>query len=108
LISSHAQGCSILRSPAPDLLPVSAKRHELHKRALGHDKPSLDLTDADFDAILAVFSGISRPADLNTLLRLQEQAPARATSGQVRATELLGTTRYCRAWPCQVNEPVRS
>ncbi len=48
-----------------------AKRHELHKRALGIDKSSLDLTNAEFDKVLAVFSGISRPADLNTQLRLQ-------------------------------------
>jgi hypothetical protein len=47
-----------------------AKRHELHKRALGRDKSSLDLTNAEFDAVLAVFSGISRPADLKTQLML--------------------------------------
>jgi hypothetical protein len=67
-----------------------AKRHELHKRALGHDKSSLDLTNAEFDAVLAVFSGISRPADLKTQLRLQEQAPARLERLHARAAELLG------------------
>ena len=67
-----------------------AKRHELHKRALGHDKSSLDLTNAEFDAVLAVFSGISRPSDLKTQLRLQEQAPARLESLHARAAELLG------------------
>ena len=66
-----------------------AKRHELHKRALGHDKSSLDLTNAEFDKVLAVFSGISRPADLSTQLRLQEQAPERCARRQTRAVELL-------------------
>jgi hypothetical protein len=66
-----------------------AKRHELHKKALGRDKSSLDLTNAEFDAVLAVFSGISRPADLKTQLRLQEQAPNRAARRQARAAELL-------------------
>jgi hypothetical protein len=66
-----------------------AKRHELHKRALGRDKSSLDLTNAEFDAVLAVFSGISRPADLSTQLRLQEQAPERAARRNFRANQLL-------------------
>lgn len=66
-----------------------AKRHELHKKALGHDKSSLDLTNAEFDKVLAVFSGISRPMDLKTQLRLQEQAPERAARRQARAAELL-------------------
>jgi hypothetical protein len=67
-----------------------AKRHELHKRALGHDKSSLDLTNAEFDAVLAVFSGISQPADLKTQLRLQEQSPVRLERLHSRAAELLG------------------
>lgn len=66
-----------------------AKRHELHKKALGRDKSSLDLTNAEFDAVLAVFSGISRPMDLKTQLRLQEQAAERAARRQAYAAELL-------------------
>lgn len=66
-----------------------AKRHELHKRSLGYDKSSLDLTNVEFDKVLAVFSSISRPADLSTQLRLQEQAPERAARRQARAVELL-------------------
>ncbi|MDD2763449.1 MAG: hypothetical protein PHE83_05685 [Opitutaceae bacterium] len=66
-----------------------AKRHELHKRALGRDKSSLDLTNSEFDAVLAVFSAISRPADLQTQLRLQEQAPERAGHRAGRALVLL-------------------
>lgn len=73
-----------LEPPACD-----AKRHELHKRALGHDKSSLDLTNAEFDEILAVFSSISRPADLKTQLRLQEQAPEREAMRTKRITDLL-------------------
>jgi hypothetical protein len=66
-----------------------AKRHELHKRALGYDVSSKKLTNAEFDAVLAVFSGISRPNDLKTQLRLQEQAPARLERLHARAAELL-------------------
>jgi hypothetical protein len=66
-----------------------AKRHELHKRALGHDKSSLDLTNAEFDKVLAVFSGISRPSDLGTQIRLQEQASSRMDLLHARAAELL-------------------
>jgi len=73
-----------------------AKRHELHKRALGRDKSSLDLTNAEFDAVLAVLSGISRPADLKTQLRLQEQAPDRAGRRQARAVELLNAMEVAK------------
>lgn len=50
-----------------------AKRHELHVRALGVKKSSKLFTNADLDKVLAVFYAITRPADLNTQLRQQEQ-----------------------------------
>jgi len=79
----------IYRAKGLEPKACDAKRHELHKRALGHDKSSLDLTNAEFDAILAVFSSISRPADLKTQLRLQEQAPERAARRLSRAMDLM-------------------
>src|ERR1700731_101289 len=39
-------------------------RHALHIRALGYDKSHVDLTNREFDKILAEFRAISRPADL--------------------------------------------
>jgi hypothetical protein len=80
----------IFRAKGLEPKACDAKRHELHKRALNYDKSSLDLTNSEFDSILAVFSAISRPADLKTQLRLQEQAPARLDRLHARAAELLG------------------
>ncbi len=79
----------IYRAKGLEPKACDAKRHELHKRALGYDKSSLDLTNAEFDKVLAVFSSISRPADLNTQIRLQEQALDRAGRRAGRATFLL-------------------
>lgn len=47
-------------------------RHELHIRALGQDKSHLDLTNEDFDRVLAEFRAISRPDDLAAQLRQQD------------------------------------
>ena len=79
----------VFRAQGLEPKACDAKRHELHKRALGHDKSSLDLTNAEFDQVLAVFSSISRPADLKTQLRLQEQAPERAARRLSRAMDLM-------------------
>jgi hypothetical protein len=79
----------IFRAKGLEPKACDAKRHELHKRALGHDKSSLDLTNAEFDSVLAVFSAISRPADLKTQLRLQEQAPERAVRRFSHAMDLM-------------------
>ena len=79
----------IFRAKGLEPKACDAKRHELHKRALRHDKSSLDLTNAEFDAVLAVFSSISRPADLKTQLRLQEQAPERAGRRFSHAMDLM-------------------
>lgn len=46
-----------------------AKRHELHKKALGEMKSSKAFKNADLDKVLAVFYAITRPADLNAQLK---------------------------------------
>ena len=79
----------VFRAKGLEPKACDAKRHELHKRALCHDKSSLDLTNAEFDAVLAVFSSISRPADLKTQLRLQEQSQERAARRNFRVNQLL-------------------
>lgn len=56
---------------------VDAKRHELHKRALGEMKSSKAFTNLDLDKVLAVFYAITRPSDLNAQLRQQDQAAKR-------------------------------
>jgi len=56
---------------------ADAKRHELHKKALGQMKSSKAFTNADLDKVLAVFYAITRPADLNSQLRQMEQQTER-------------------------------
>jgi hypothetical protein len=56
---------------------ADAKRHELHRKALGLDKSSKDFTNSDLDKVLAVFWAITKPADLNAQLRQQDQAEGR-------------------------------
>lgn len=49
------------------------RRHELHRRALGADKSSKDLTNADFDKVLAAFRAVHDGANLDAQLRQLEQ-----------------------------------
>lgn len=57
------------------LSPTAAdeQRHAMHVQAIGTDKSSLDLTNADFDKILAAFRAISRSSDLAPQINAQEQ-----------------------------------
>jgi len=52
---------------------ADAKRHELHKKALGVMKSSKAFTNADLDKVLATFRAISRPADLEAQLHQIDQ-----------------------------------
>ena len=52
---------------------VDAKRHELHRKALGAMKSSKAFTNSDLDKVLATFYSITRPADLNAQLHQIEQ-----------------------------------
>jgi hypothetical protein len=65
---------------------ADAKRHELHRKALGVDKSSKDFTNADLDKVLSAFWAITKPADLNAQLRQQDQ-------GEQRMSKLLGDAR---------------
>lgn len=52
---------------------ADAKRHSLHKKALGVDKSSKDFSNADLDKVLGVFRAVSRPGDFNAQMDIQEQ-----------------------------------
>jgi len=54
-----------------------AERHLIHKKALGYSKSSKDLTNPEFDKILAAFRAFSRPDDLRAQLRQQDQPEIR-------------------------------
>jgi hypothetical protein len=50
-----------------------ADRHDLHRKALGHDCGHADFTNEDFDRVLAAFAAVARPDDLEAQLRQLEQ-----------------------------------
>ena len=52
-------------------------RHALHEAALGRDVSSKELTNAQFDKVLAEFRAITRPADLDGQVRQINQPRAR-------------------------------
>jgi hypothetical protein len=68
---------------------LEAQRHRLHIEALGTDKSSKSLTNADLDAILAIFRAYSRPADLSEQLRIIDQPDKRLQAYRHRAMEML-------------------
>lgn len=68
---------------------ADAKRHALHKKALGSDKSSKDFTNADLDKVLAEFYAITRPGDLGVQLRQQEQVFARKEDAAKKIEALL-------------------
>jgi len=67
--SKVRRACMARGLPIPD-------RHDLHVRALGSDKSSKELTNADLDQVLAEFLALSRPDDLASQL-LQKDMPRR-------------------------------
>ena len=63
---------------------VDNKRHDLHRKALGHDKSSKDFTNANLDAVLAVFRGVYDASNFDAQMALQEQPELRVTILQAR------------------------
>lgn len=49
------------------------KRHELHKRALAHDKSSKDFTNAELDKVIAVFRAVYDGGNLDAQLAALDQ-----------------------------------
>jgi len=67
---------------------ADAKRHELHRRALGVMKSSKDFTNADLDKVLGVFRAITQPGNLEAQLRQLDQAEKRFSALLDRARDL--------------------
>jgi Protein of unknown function (DUF1018) len=67
---------------------ADAKRHELHRKALGEMKSSKDFTNLDLDKVLGVFRAITQPANLNAQLRQLDQPEQRAAAALRRAQDL--------------------
>jgi hypothetical protein len=67
----------------------SARRHELHLRALGHDKSHKDFNNRELDLVLGEFRAISRPADLQSQLNALDGRKARLIFGIRRTAQKL-------------------
>lgn len=76
------------RAKGVDPKQCDAKRHELHRKALGADKSSTDFTNADLDKVKAVFLAIVEPGNLVAQLNQLDQAGKRHSDLMERAREL--------------------
>lgn len=56
---------------------ADAKRHELHKRALGRDKSSKDFTNAELDKVIAAFQAAYDGGNLEAQLAQLDQPESR-------------------------------
>lgn len=68
------------RSKGIDPKQADAKRHELHKRALGRDKSSKDFTNAELDRVIAVFRAVYDGGNLEAQLAQLDQPESRRRS----------------------------
>lgn len=75
---------------AGGLTPAQAdeRRHALHAKALGSDKSSKRLTNADLDLVLAAFAAVADDSDLNAQLRALDQPEERRARLNARILEL--------------------
>ncbi|MBA4136730.1 MAG: hypothetical protein C0518_05380 [Opitutus sp.] len=76
-----------------DKQQIESKRHELHKKALGHHKSSKDFTNADLDKVLAAFLAITEPGNLRAQLRQLEQPAARKADVWTQIEAILSELR---------------
>ena len=67
---------------------ADAKRHELHRKALGRDKSSKEFSNTDLDAVLAVFRAVWDGGNLDAQLA-QIDMPERRAAMAVRRIEVL-------------------
>lgn len=101
------QACSKARKER-GLAATDANRHQLHVEALGVDRSMKDLTQRQFDRVLAKFRSFSRPADLNAQMRAEDQDGHRHQSALEEISELAheagikggidGVSRYFHRW----------
>lgn len=78
----------VLLARGIDKQQIESRRHELHKKALGHHKSSKDFTNADLDRVLAVFFSITEPDNLHAQLKLIDQPELRVRLMRERIYEL--------------------
>jgi hypothetical protein len=76
------------RAHGLDPVQADAKRHAIHRQALGADKSSLDLTNPEFDKVLAAFRGVYDGGNLDAQLRQVEQPELRTEALRAGAREL--------------------
>ncbi len=67
---------------------ADAKRHELHRKALGLDKSSKEFSNADLDAVLAVFRAVWDGGNLDAQLRQLDMPERRAANAVQRIQSL--------------------
>lgn len=79
-----------LREHGYDAKRADAKRHAIHVAALGRDKSSWDLTNKEFDDVLAKFLALSEGDNLDAQLEIAEQAIRRAAATVNRIHVLQG------------------
>lgn len=60
-----------------DWRQANQKRHDLHRAALGYPRSSSDLENRELDAVLGAMRAWSRPADMGTQVRIQNQTRLR-------------------------------
>jgi Protein of unknown function (DUF1018) len=67
---------------------ADAMRHEIHKAAIGFDKSSLDLTNAELDKVLAKFRSYSEGDNLDAQLAAEDQPAHRKQALVANVREL--------------------
>jgi hypothetical protein len=63
----------VLRSRGRSTGEIEATRHTLHRKALGKDRSSKALTNAELDVVLAAFKAVSEGGNLEAQLRQLDQ-----------------------------------
>ena len=76
------------RARGIDPKQCDAKRHELHKKALGADKSSKDFTNVDLDKFKAACLAIVEPDNLDAQLRQLDQPEKRFSALLAQARDL--------------------
>jgi hypothetical protein len=79
-----------LRAQGIDPKQADAKRHQLHKKALGVDKSHSDFTNADVDKVFAVFRAVTKPDNLEAQIHALDQPALRLAQLQSDARSLVG------------------
>lgn len=68
---------------------ADAKRHDLHRKALGRDKSSKAFTNADLDKVIAVFRSVYDGGNLDAQLTQLDQPKKRAAAAISRIEVLM-------------------